>query len=259
MRFKDLSVLITGAAGGFGRLAAQRFAAEGAKLTLQDISEAGLNETGEMIRAEGGNVALLAGDVSDPAHMEALVALAVKSYGQLNIALNNAGVGGGLAPIPKVDVADFDRVMAINARGVFLGMKYQIPEIAKVGGGAILNVASAAGVLGAGFIGPYAASKHAVVGLTRAAADESARLNVRVNAICPSFAITPMFNDMADTIAETRSITREQAYSRIASRVPMRRVADAEEVVQAMLWIVSPENSFMTGQAVSIDGGLTAV
>jgi NAD(P)-dependent dehydrogenase (short-subunit alcohol dehydrogenase family) len=259
MRFKDLNVLITGAASGFGRLAAQRFAAEGAKLTLQDIAEAGLAETAELIRSKGGAVVTLAGDVSDEAHAEALVSLAVKTHGQLDIALNNAGTGGGLAAIPDIDAAEFDRVMAINTRGVFLGLKYQIPAIARQGGGAILNVASAAGVLGAGYLGAYAASKHAVVGLTRAAADECARLNVRVNAICPSFADTPMFNEMADAMAANRSLTREQAYSRIASRVPMRRVADADEIVQAMLWIVSPENSFMTGQAVSIDGGLTAV
>jgi len=129
----------------------------------------------------------------------------------------------------------------------------------KSGGGAILNVASAAGVLGAGMLSAYAASKHAVVGLTRAAADECARMNIRVNAICPSFASTPMFNHMADTMAERRSMSREEAYARIAVRVPMRRVARPEEIVQAMLWIVDPENSFMTGQAVSIDGGLTAV
>jgi NAD(P)-dependent dehydrogenase (short-subunit alcohol dehydrogenase family) len=259
MRFAGNSVLITGAGSGFGRLAAERFAGEGARLTLQDISDAGLAETAERVRAKGGEVAALAGDVSVEAHAKTLVELALASYGRLDIALNNAGTGNGIAAIPQISVEDFDRVMAVNARGVFLGMKYQIPAIAKGGGGSILNTASAAGVIGAGYLGAYAASKHAVVGLTRAAADESARQNIRINAICPSFAATPMFNAMADQMSAERGMTREEAYARIASRVPLRRVAAPEEIVQAMLWIVSPENSFMTGQAISIDGGLTAV
>lgn len=259
MRFEGKSVLITGAGSGFGQLAAERFAEEGARLTLQDISEGGLAATAERVTARGGEVVCLTGDVSDEAHAKALVELALATHGRLDIALNNAGIGNGMAAIPKISAEDFDRVMAVNARGVFLGMKYQIPAIAAAGGGAILNTSSAAGVLGAGYLGAYAASKHAVIGLTRAAADESARLNVRVNAICPSFAATPLFNAMADQMSAARGVSREEAYARIASRVPLRRVAEPEEIVQAMLWIVSPENSFMTGQAISIDGGLTAV
>jgi NAD(P)-dependent dehydrogenase (short-subunit alcohol dehydrogenase family) len=258
MRFKGMSVLITGAASGFGRLAAERFAEEGAKLALQDISPEGLAETCERVASRGGEVAVLAGDVSDEAHAKALVGLAVKSFGRLDIALNNAGIGASLAALPEIAAETFDRIMAVNARGVFLGMKYQIPEMAK-GGGAILNTASAAGLIGAGFLGAYAASKHAVVGLTRAAADECARHNIRVNAICPSFAATPMVEQLADAMAAERNLTREQSFARIASRVPMRRVGTPEEIVQAMLWIVAPENSFMTGQAIAIDGGLTAV
>ncbi len=259
MRFKDTSVLITGAAGGFGRLAAQRFAAEGAKLTLSDISETGLAETVRLVRAEGGEVADVPGDVSDEQHAKDYVALAISTYGRLDIAVNNAGIGGGKAAIPEISVEDFDRIMAVNARGVFLGMKYEIPEIAKAGGGAILNVASAAGVVGAGHIAAYAASKHAVVGLTRTGADECARLNIRINAICPSFADTPMIAEMADAMMSQLGISRDEAHKRIARRVPLGRVAEPEEVVQAMLWIVSPENSFMTGQALCIDGGLTAI
>jgi NAD(P)-dependent dehydrogenase (short-subunit alcohol dehydrogenase family) len=259
MRFKDMSVLITGAASGFGRLAAERFAAEGAKLTLSDISADGLAETAEKVRARGGEVATIVGDVSEEQHARDYVALAVSTYGRLEIALNNAGIGGGLAIIPEITVENFDRIMAVNARGVFLGMKYEIPEIAKVGGGSILNVASAAGVIGAGHSGAYAASKHAVVGLTRAGADESARHNIRINAICPSFTSTPMVAKMTETLMSQRHISREEAHKRIARRVPLGRVAEPEEVVQAMLWIVSPENTFMTGQAVSIDGGLTAI
>ncbi len=259
MRFKTMSVLITGAASGFGRLAAERFAEEGAKLTLQDISGDGLAETAERVRSRGGEVATLVGDVSEESHAKALVELAAKTYSRLDIALNNAGIAGGMATIPDITADAFDRIMAVNARGVFLGMKYQIPQMAEAGGGAILNTASAAGLVGAGHLGAYAASKHAVVGLTRAAADECARHNIRVNAICPSFAATPMVERLADAMSAGRNLSREESFTRIASRVPMRRVATPEEVVQAMLWTVSPENSFMTGQAVSIDGGLTAI
>lgn len=259
MRFRDKSVLITGAGSGFGSLAAYRFAAEGAKLTLSDISEDGLRETVRQIKAQGGDAASIVGDVSHEEHAQAYVALAVSSYGRLDIALNNAGIAGGIAAIPDITAEAFDRIMAVNARGVFLGMKCEIPAMVAAGGGAILNVASAAGVIGAGHIAAYAASKHAVVGLTRAAADECARHNIRINAICPSFAATPMVAEIADQMMGERNISREEAHKRIARRVPLGRVAEPEEVVQAMLWIVSPENSFMTGQAVSIDGGLTAV
>jgi NAD(P)-dependent dehydrogenase (short-subunit alcohol dehydrogenase family) len=259
MRVKGMSVLITGAASGFGRLAAERFAEEGAWLTLQDISPDGLSETCERVASRGGEVAMLAGDVADETHAKALVALAVERFGRLDIALNNAGIGASMAALPEIAAETFDRIMAVNARGVFLGMKYQIPEMARGGGGAILNTASAAGLIGAGFLGAYAASKHAVVGLTRAAADECARHNIRVNAICPSFAATPMVEAMAGAMAAQRNLTREETFARIASRVPMRRVGTPEEIVQAMLWIVAPENSFMTGQAIAIDGGLTAV
>jgi NAD(P)-dependent dehydrogenase (short-subunit alcohol dehydrogenase family) len=172
MRFQDMSVLITGAASGFGRLAAERFAEEGARLTLQDISPDGLAETCESVASRGGEVAMLAGDVADEGHAKALVGLAVKSFGGLDVALNNAGIGASMAALPEIAAETFDRIMAVNARGVFLGMKYQIPEMARGGGGAILNTASAAGLVGAGVLGAYAASKHAVIGLRRAAADE---------------------------------------------------------------------------------------
>lgn len=256
-RFEAKRVLITGAASGFGRLAAERFAAEGARLVLADIAEAGLAETAG--RLPGADCLTMRVDVSAEDQQRRLVEAAVKRFGGLDIALNNAGAGAPLARLPDTPTAEFDRMMAINARGVFLGMKFQLPVIAEAGGGAILNTASAAGVVGAGMLSAYAASKHAVVGLTRAAADEYARSNVRVNAICPSFAVTPLFDEMADEIAGARHESREAAYKRIAGRIPMRRVAEPEEIVAVMLMLCDPANTFMTGQAVSVDGGLTAV
>lgn len=254
MRFDGKAVMISGAASGFGRLAAQRFAAEGARLSLADIDEDGVRET-----AEGLDALAVRVDVTSPEDQAAWADATVARYGTIDIAVNNAGVVGPMARIPDLPVEEFDRMMAINVRGVFLGMQQQLPVMAKAGGGAILNTASAAGLLGAGYLAAYAASKHAVVGLTRSAADEYARSNVRINAICPSFADTPMLDQIADDMADGKSMTRADATGRITGRVPMRRPATAEEVVQAMLWAVDPANSFMTGQTVSIDGGLTAI
>jgi NAD(P)-dependent dehydrogenase (short-subunit alcohol dehydrogenase family) len=138
-------------------------------------------------------------------------------------------------------------------------MKYQIPLMRAAGQGAILNVSSAAGLVGSGNLSAYSAAKHAVIGLTRAAADENARKNIRVNALCPSFASTPLVDEMTDMVSARTGLDSDGAARQITARIPMGRMASTEEIVQAMLWICSPENSFMTGQAVALDGGLTAV
>lgn len=252
-RFKDKVVLITGAAGGFGAEAARRFATEGAKLALSDVAPM------DQLSEELGDVLIDHVDVSNESDHVAHISHILERFGRLDIALNNAGIGERIGPLTKTTVEEFDRTMAINARGVFLGMKHQLPHMIEAGQGAILNVASAAGVLGAGNMAAYAASKHAVIGLTRAAADEVARKGVRVNAICPSFAATPLFNAMADQVGARSGTNREEAYAQISKRVPMRRVAEIGEVVQAMLSICDPANTFMTGQAISVDGGLSAV
>lgn len=249
--FDGKIVLITGAASGFGLAAARRFAAQGARLALSDLNPDAL--------AEFDGAVIDRVNVADEDQIAAHIARVLNAYGQLDVAINNAGIGGSLGPITRIDAAEFDQVMAVNARGVFLGMKHQLPPMLEAGSGAILNVASAAGLVGAGMMAAYAASKHAVVGLTRAAADEVAHKGVRVNALCPSFASTPLFDAMADDVGARRGLDRSAAYDQIAARVPMRRVAHVDEIVQAMLWACHPENSFMTGQAISIDGGLTAV
>ncbi|MBX2855946.1 MAG: glucose 1-dehydrogenase [Rhodobacteraceae bacterium] len=256
MRYQGKTVLITGAAGGFGRLAAEMFAAEGALLCLADLDREAVTAVAARL---GGDVIAEACDVSQEGQVAALVAVVMAQFGRLDVAINNAGIGQSFTKLTELDLATFDRLMAVNARGVFLGMKHQLPPMLAAKTGAILNVASAAGLVGAGMLSGYAASKHAVVGLTKAAADEVARHNVRVNALCPSFAATPLFDEMADDLAGARGESREDAYARIAARVPMRRVAAPEEVARAMLWLCAPENSFMTGQAVAVDGGLTAV
>ena len=255
MRFQGKSVLITGAASGFGRLAAERFAEEGASLILGDINEDGLEDAATIPLMSGAEVITRRCDVAVETDAKALVDAAVERLGGLDIAINNAGIGHRLARLPELAFDEYERVMRVNAGGVFLGMKHQLPVMAAAGAGVILNVASAAGLVGAGMLAAYAASKHAVIGLTRSAADEYARFNVRVNALCPAFADTPLFNEMADAIGPDR----DEARRRITTRMPMRRVASPAEIVPAMLWLCTDENSFMTGQAIAVDGGLTAV
>ena len=258
-RFAGLTVLLTGAAGGFGSLAARRFAAEGARLVLCDLDEGRLSQLADGLRGEGAAVKPRVGDVRDEATHAELVEVALEAYGRLDVAVNNAGLAHPLTPLTKLDAETFDAMMAVNARSVFLGMKHQLPPMVAASGGAIVNVASAAGLVGAGHLSAYAASKHAVVGLTRAAADEAARSGVRVNALCPSFAATRLYDGIADALATRRATARTEADAKIVSRVPMGRVASPDEVVEAMLFLASPQNAFMTGQALAVDGGLTAV
>lgn len=258
-RFQDQVVMITGAASGFGKMAAERFAAEGAKLGLSDISSEALDAVADALRATGTEVVADTVDVAEAEQITAHVAHVAETFGTINVGINNAGIGHDVTPLHLLPVEQFDRNYAVNARGVFLCMQAQIPHMLKAGQGVILNVASAAGLVGSGHLSGYAAAKHAVVGLTKAAADEYARKNIRVNALCPSFAITPMVEEMADQVSGRTGATREQALGSITQRIPMARVAQPEEIVQAMLWACAPENSFMTGQALAIDGGLTAV
>lgn len=251
MRFEGKTVLITGASGGFGRLAAKMFAAEGAILALGDIDEAGAKAVAD----EFGGAAIRC-DVAEEADNAALVALALKlGNGRLDVAINNAGIGHKVDFLANISHADFMKQMAVNAGGVFLGMKHQLPPMMAQRGGAILNVSSAAGLVGAPLSSAYSAAKHAVIGLTKTASDEYARFNIRVNALCPAFANTPMVDELRDALGGTA----EQIDPQLTQRIPMKRVAEPEEIVQAMLWACAPENSFMTGQALALDGGLTAI
>jgi len=249
-RFAGKTVMITGAARGFGALAARMFAAEGAKVILGDV----LEEVHDVAKEVGGKSAIC--DVSNEDHVKALVALAAEAGdGRLDIGLNNAGIVHDLTKLENVSLDTFNRQINVNAGGCFLCMKHQLPIMVAQGGGAIVNTASVAGLGSAPGLSAYAAAKHAVIGLTKTVADEYARHKIRVNAICPSFTDT----DMADTLRTVSPDgTTNEFDPKFLSRIPMRRVADPEEIVQAMLWAASPENSFMTGQAIAIDGGLTA-
>lgn len=254
-RFAGKIVLITGAASGFGRRAAVRFAEEGASLALGDVNRDGLKDTVAQVRAAKGKALARHCDVTREASVKALVDAAVARFGRLDVALNNAGVAHASFKLADTDPAIMQKMFAVNVMGVFHGLRAEIPVMEKQGGGVILNTASVAGVIGAPLLGAYGASKHAVVGLTRTAAAETARRGVRVNAICPAFAETPMLTDSLATMHGAPG----EALERLVQSVPMRRAGTADEIVQAMLWICSDENSFMTGQALVIDGGLSAV
>lgn len=254
-RFHDKVVLITGAARGLGRRAAERFAAEGARLVLGDIDAAGVEAVAAGLRAAGAQAVALAGDVAREETASRLVEAALGAYGRLDAAVNNAGVCHPFARLAEIETATMERMLAVNAMGVFYALKAQIPVMERQGGGAILNVASVAGIVGAPLLGAYAAAKHAVIGLTKSAAGEAARKGVRINALCPAFAATDMVGGL---LAGMRGGV-EEATARVVGHVPMRRLAGPDEVVEAMLFACAPENSFMTGHALVIDGGLSAV
>lgn len=246
MRFAGKTVLITGAAGGFGAGMAKAFAAKGARLVLGDLAAGPLDNL--LAELAGDHVSMI-GDVSDPAYCDALVALAVGRFDGLDIAINNAGILHTPAYFPDIPVDEARRVIEVNLLGVMFGMQAQLRHMAKTGG-AIINVSSAAGMRGAPRMAAYAAAKHGVVGLTRTAALEYARRGVRVNAVCPSFARTAMAGDANDN---------QNIETEMTAYVPMRRLATVDEVVQATLYLADPASTFITGQMLGVDGGMSAM
>jgi NAD(P)-dependent dehydrogenase (short-subunit alcohol dehydrogenase family) len=243
--------LITGGGSGIGRASALTFAREGAKVVVADVAVEGGEETVQLIQQRGGEAIFVKADVSRAAEVEALVARAVQTYGRLDCAHNNAGIEGAAAT--TVDYAEdaWERVLAINLKGVWLCMKYEIPQILKQGGGAIVNTASTAGLVGYRGGAAYVASKHGVVGLTKTAALEYAKAGVRVNAVCPGAIDTPMMGRLTGH--------RPQRAERMAAAEPVGRMGQPEEIAEAVVWLCSEAASFVTGHAMAVDGGLTAL
>lgn len=256
-RFDGLTVIVTGAAGGFGKKLAERLLSEGAKLVLSDIRDEPLNALAASL---GGEIAVLAGDVAREEHSRDLVALAVDRFGRLDVAFNNAGIAHNFSKLPLMDSLEARRVIDIDLMGVFYAMKHQLPVLERQyrrdgKGGAIVNIASVAGIAGAPRLSVYSAAKHGVVGLTRSAAAEYASKNIRINAVCPSYARTPMATDALGLVADD-AVSAEKELTR---GVPMRRLAEVDEVIEVMMFAGSPANSFMTGQTLAADGGITAI
>jgi len=240
--------LVTGAASGIGRACALRFAAVGASVVVSDLesSREGGEETVRAIVDAGGTAEFFPCDVSASSDCEALVARVVESYGRLDFAHNNAGIGVH-APLAETSDEDFDRVIAVNLRGTFLGMKFQIRQMLRDGGGAIVNTSSNAGLRGVHLIGAYAASKHGILGLTKNAAIEYANDGIRVNAVCPGAIMTPLMSDQPPE--RQQEILAPQA---------LDRFGDPAEVAAAVVWLCSDDASFVTGVSMPVDAGSVA-
>jgi NAD(P)-dependent dehydrogenase (short-subunit alcohol dehydrogenase family) len=245
-QFDGKIALVTGAGSGIGRTTALAFARDRAKVVVADVNADGGEATVSRIKDSGGEALFVSTDVSTAAEVEALVAGALTVYGRLDYAHNNAGIHEPEGPIAETPKEMWDRVIAINLTGVWLGMKYEIPAILESAGGAIVNTASAAGLIEAPSNGAYVASKHGVVGLTKVAALDYSAQGVRVNCVCPGVIRTPMVGG---------GNLDPEAESRFVSAHPIRRLGTAEEVAEAVIWLCSDAASFVTGHAMSVDGG----
>ena len=259
VRLEGKVAVITGAAGGIGRAAARLFADEGARLALVDLDETALQDTVRSIGEDRASYTVA--DVTQPDQTQAYVNAAVNRWGGIDVFLANAGIEGTLSPIPDYPIDIFDRVMAVNVRGVWLGIKYVVPVMRQRGGGSIVITSSTAGIGGTPAMSAYTTSKHAVIGLMRTAALEGAPLGIRVNTVNPA----PIETRMMRSIEEQRvaalddsSISVEQVKEAAAARIPLERYGNPEEVAQLMLFLSSDDSSFCTGGVYTVDGGRSA-
>jgi NAD(P)-dependent dehydrogenase (short-subunit alcohol dehydrogenase family) len=248
--FDGKVALVTGGGSGIGRATALGFAREGAQVVIGNRNVQRGEETVSMIRDAGGTASFRRTDVVVAADVKALVDHAVTTYGRLDIAFNNAGIEGDPRPLAEQTEANFDAVMDINVKGVWLSMKYEIPRMLEQGGGAIVNCSSVAGVIGFPGIGIYAASKHAVIGLTKVAALEYSAQGIRINAVNPAVIDT----EMVDRLADGMNMKKDD----LTTFHPIGRIGRVEEVAEAVLWMCSDKASFVTGHSMIVDGGFTA-
>ncbi|QOY95686.1 SDR family oxidoreductase [Massilia sp. UMI-21] len=249
--FAGKVAIVTGAASGIGRATALAFGRAGAHVVVADTAIDGGHATAAMIVESGGKALFVRSDIGKASEVEALVEKTINHYGRLDIAVNNAAIDEECAPVAEGDEAQFDRIMDANVKGVWLCMKYQLREMLKQGGGAIVNVSSVSGLVGAPNRAIYAASKHAVIGLTRSAAAEYARDGIRINVLCPAAVKTPMLARMVE-----RDPSGEK---KLKASHPMGRFAETAEVANAALWLASEQASYVNGHELVVDGGFTAV
>lgn len=262
---QDKVALVTGAAAGIGRASALALAREGAKVVVGDVAVAGGEETVRRIQGAGGEAAFVAVDVSQAAAVEGLVARTMELYGRLDLAHNNAGIEGPRASVTDCTEEDWDRTLAVNLKGVWLALKFEIPAMLASGGGAIVNTASVYGLVGARKVAPYVASKHAIVGLTKSAALENVRKGIRINAVCPGLIDTEMIERAVGGLTADAAASRARrllnprrsiARAVLKSRQPAGRMGTPEEVAEAVVWLCSDRSGFVTGHALVLDGGM---
>ena len=248
--FTDKVVIITGAGGGIGRITAQKFGTAGAQVVVSDMNETSGLETVALIEAEGGRAMFIKANVAVFAEVENLMTLTVERYGRIDIAVNNAGIGGKQQlKTAEHTHEDWDNIIAVNQTGVFYCMQVELQQMMRQKGGVVINIASIAGLRGLPHNLAYVASKHAVVGMTKTAAVEYARHGIRINAVCPVFTVTNLFNP---------ELYPAGIPEKLKQAIPMKRFAEASEMADAILYLSSDAASFITGHALPVDGGLTA-
>jgi NAD(P)-dependent dehydrogenase (short-subunit alcohol dehydrogenase family) len=248
--FAGRVALVTGGASGLGQAAARLLAGRGARVVVADISETGGAETVQQCIDAGSEAVFVRTDVTEEGDVEGAVATAVDRWGRLDAAINNAGINGPTKLVADYTLDEWNSVLAINLTGVFLGLKYEIPQMLAQGGGAIVNTSSGAGLRGFALLPAYVATKHAVLGLTKAAALAYVKEGVRVNAVCPGSTRTPLLEGFmgGDPAMEAA----------MANSAPIGRLARPEEIAEAMVWLLSDAASFMVGHALAVDGGAVA-
>jgi NAD(P)-dependent dehydrogenase (short-subunit alcohol dehydrogenase family) len=250
MLLKDKVALITGGTSGIGESTALAFAREGAKVVVSGRRQVEGEKVVAAIKAKGGTAFFVKADVSSEDDVKRLLAETEQQFKRLDIAFNNAGIETLPAPLADQTIEHFDQIVAINLRGVFLSMKFEIPLMLRTGGGSIINMSSVGGLVAFAGVGPYIATKHGVQGLTRSAALDYAKSGIRVNSVCPGSIVTPMVDRLTGGSADVNA--------HIANLHPMGRQGKPEEVADAVVYLASDRASFVTGQWITIDGGLTA-
>lgn len=246
-QFDGKVALVTGAGSGIGMATSLAFARDGARVLVADVSSEGGERTVRMINEIGGQAIFVRTDVSRPADVQAMVSRAVEAYGRLDFAFNNAGIEGQMVPAVECTEENWDRVIGTNLKGVWLCMKYEIPEMLKQGKGAIVNMSSVAGLVGTRNAAAYCASKGGVVQLTRASALDYAKSGIRINAVCPGAIRTPMVDRVISAQPEMEA-TIDAAH-------PIGRMGEPDEIASAVVWLCSDAASFILGHAMPIDGG----